>query len=150
MRISILLIFFVIQVFTVYSCGSSDGTTLILDHYIKTGAYYYFQLSDSINQPLIEGKFKVVYINNGNLSGIYEISKKFSDSFSGFNMNNGTFTGTESSDKNRVFMNMNPKISDNNIFLDFNVSNEKLEGIWYHSTMLGKKAEGKLSGKKID
>jgi hypothetical protein len=107
-------------------------------------------MNDSNNQPLLEGKFKIVYIKNGNISGIYEISKRYNASFPGINLSGGAFSGTESSENNAVFMNMNPKISDNNIFFEFNISNEKIEGRWYHSTMLGKKAEGKLTGKKID
>lgn len=149
MRISVLFLFYIIPVFTVYSCVGSDDTTKNADSYLQSGAYYYFQMSDSNNRQLVEGKMKIAYKKNLIISGTYEISKIFSDSVPGINTMKGTFSGNENKDDKSVFFNMNPKISDNNIFFEFNVSNNKIEGRWYHSTMLGKKAVGKLSGNKI-
>jgi hypothetical protein len=149
MKTDLLLFFPVIFALLNFSCSNSGSTTLNEDSLLKQGASYFFQMSDGNNQPLAEGKMKIVYKKNLIISGIYELTKVYNDSAPGLNTMKDTFSGKESKDDNAVYLNMNPKISDNNIIFEFNVSNNKIVGRWYYSTFLGKKAEGKLSGKEI-
>ena len=146
MKTDLLLFFPVIFALLNVSCSNSGSSTLNEDSLLKQDASYFFQMSDENNQPLAEGIMKIVYKKNLIISGIYELTKVYNDSVPGLNTMKNTFSGKESKDDNAVYLNMNPKISDSNIIFEFIVSNDRIKGRWYYSTLMGIKAEGKLSG----
>ena len=150
MKTDLFLFFPVIFALLIVSCSNSGSSTLNEDPLLKQGAYYFFQMSNENNQPLAEGRMKIVYKKNLIISGIYELTKVYNDSAPGLNTMKDTFSGKESKNDNAVYLNMNPKVSDNNIIFEFNVSNNKIKGKWYYTTLLGIKAEGILTGNDIE
>lgn len=150
MRTGLFLLLLLIFALLYFSCSNSGSSVLNESPYLKKGAFYSFKMSDENNKPLAEGIMKIVYKTNLYISGTYELTKVHDNSVPGLNSMQGEFSGKESKDDNAVYLNMNPKIADNNIIFEFNVSNDKFEGTWYYSTFAGRKAKGILSGNKIE
>lgn len=150
MRTGLFSLFTLICAFLYFSCSNSGNSVLNESSCLKQGAYYLFKMSDENNKPLAEGIMKIARKTNLDISGTYEFTKIHNDSVPGLNTMQGDFSGKESKDDYAVFLNMNPKIADNNIIFEFNVSNNKFEGTWYYTTFVGKKAKGVLSGNKTE
>ena len=53
------------------------------------------------------------------------------------------------SNKKKAFINLNPAISDNNVFLRFDIKDNELIGTWEKSTMMGIKDRGGFTATKV-
>ncbi len=134
-----------------FSCGNVDCSTKDIDtYYLAEGGTYFFKMEDKNNQPILEGTIFVKYRKGLIMSGTYEITKIYNESYPGINSMLGTFTAKESEDDNTVYLNTNPKIADDNIIFEFNLMKNKIEGKWYRTTMKGKVDEGNLSGNFVE
>lgn len=142
--------FFLLSIFLsvlFYSCSNVDCTTKNIDMYfLAPGGTYFFKMQDKDGNPILEGIIYVKYRKKLNMSGTYEITKFYNESYPGIKSMMGTFTATESDDDNTVTLNTNPKIADDNIIFEFNLMKNKIEGKWYRTTMKGKIDEGILTG----
>ncbi|MCX7834395.1 MAG: hypothetical protein N2490_09330 [Ignavibacteria bacterium] len=134
-----------------YSCSNVDCTTKEIDkYYLSAGGTYFFKMEDKDKKPILEGIIYVRYRTKLNMSGTYEITKIYNESYPGIKSMMGTFTAQESEDDNTVYLNTNPKIADDNIIFEFNLMKNKIEGKWYRTTLKGKIDEGDLSGHFIE
>jgi len=150
MKLIITIFIFGIISVLFYSCGNVDCSTSDIDsYYLQEGGSYFFKMCDESGKPLAEGIMKIAVKKKLDLSGTYSLTIIHSDSTPGINSMKGLFGGKESEDDNTVLLNMNPKVSDNNVIFEFNLMKNKIEGKWYHSTYKGRVYTGKLEGLKI-
>jgi hypothetical protein len=124
------------------SCTSESCKDLIC------GKYYY-TFSDSLDNKLVEGVINVSDCEGDKISGTYSKDKIHNDSFSGYSSLKGFFSGNVDVKEKKAFINLNPKIADNNIFVNVEIKKETLSGKWTYSTMRGKIGWGNFSAVKV-
>jgi hypothetical protein len=61
----------------------------------------------------------------------------------------GKFSGVIDEKNKKAFVNLNPRISDNNAFLRFDIKENELNGTWEKSTMMGIKEKGGFVATKV-
>jgi hypothetical protein len=110
---------------------------------------YSFTMEDSTSVPVAEGTLKVTDVKDSTISGTYNLSKIYQEQYPGLNTMKGIFSGTISASVSKAFLNMNPKISDNNIFVNLNIYKSYMDGDWYYSTMQGKNSQGHFKAYKL-
>ncbi len=123
-----------------FSCSGSNKNSGL----IKQGKYS-FLLSDSLDNKMCDGALTVESTDNDKLIGKYEITKKYVDKIKGISSSDkGYFEGTVDSKKKTIFINMNPKLSDANLFINAHPAGDSLIGDWNYSTMMGIQQVGKF------
>lgn len=110
---------------------------------------YYYTISDSIDNKLVDGVINISDCEGDKISGTYSKDKIFSDSFPGYSSLKGFFSGNVDAKEKKAFINLNPKIADNNIFISIEINKENLKGKWTYSTMRGKIGTGSFSAVKV-
>ena len=103
---------------------------------------YTFIMEDNAMIKLAEGTLTITDIKDSVISGNYIFSKVYNENFPGFNTMKGNFSGYFSDSGTKVFLNMNPKISDNNVFVNLYKTSTSYYGEWRHSTMAGNVSGG--------
>lgn len=125
-----------------YSCSSSDSSK---HHNLKNNEFkkgdYNFSFSDSLGSKLIDGTM-TLDTNAENFSGSYQVTQKYVDSFQGLSTMKGMLSGTYSKMDNKLFINMNPKLADANVFINGKVYRDSLVGEWNFTTMMGVQMKG--------
>jgi len=102
---------------------------------------YKYSFSDTSNISFIEGKMKLL-VNGESLTGEYTIDTSFSESPSGLSSLQGILSGNIEDKGKRIFLNMNPKHADNNIFVYADIVPDSIKGYWVNSSIVGIKAKG--------
>lgn len=125
-----------------YSCSSSDSTK---SHNIKNNEFkkgdYIFSFSDSLGSKLIDGTM-TLDTNTEKFSGSYQVTQKYVDTFQGLSTMKGILSGTYSKADNKLFINMNPKLADANVFINGKVYRDSLVGEWNFTTIMGVQMKG--------
>lgn len=129
------------------SCNQEDSEINIMKQIISK---YDFVLTDSSGLKILAGTLNINRYDDGKISGIYTISYSDEDKFPSHSSLKGNCTGDFDGKLRKGFLNMNPKIEDNNLFVKFFLSSDKLQGNWYNSTITGKTAAGFFSATKIN
>ncbi len=133
--------FILIFIFFLFLCScSTSNSTKNRTNEFKKGEYN-FSFSDSAGSKLIEGTMKLD-TNAENFTGSYQITQKYVDNFPGLSTMQGSLAGTYSKAENKLFINMNPKVADANIFINGKVFRNSLVGQWSYSTIIGVQAAG--------
>lgn len=131
---------FLIFLFLLFGCNSSNVKYAEID--FSKSHQYTFVMKDNAMIKLAEGILIVTDVKDSVISGTYNFSKVYNENFSGFNTMKGNFSGYRNATGDRVFLNMNPKISDNNIFVTLYKTQKSFYGEWTHSTITGKGSGG--------
>lgn len=111
---------------------------------------YSFTASDTMDKMLIDGTMEIMKKEEKVLSGKYEVENRLEEpnELSGIK-DKGDFEGQVDEKKGKVFFNLNPKLADNNIFVNAEWKNDStLAGTWTHSTMTGIKGKGNFKAVK--
>jgi hypothetical protein len=124
------------------SCTSESCKELIC------GKYYY-TISDSLENKLVDGVINISDCEGEKIGGTYSKDKIYNDTFPGYGSLKGFFSGNVDVKEKKAFINLNPKIADNNIFVNIEISKESLKGKWTYSTMRGKIGTGGFSAVKV-
>lgn len=127
-------------------CASSGTTEMCRD--LIYGKYYY-TMSDSLDNKLLEGVINVSDFEGNKIGGTYSKDKLYVDDFPGYTSMQGFFSGSVDIKGMKANINTNPKIADNNIFISIEINKESLTGKWTLSTMRGKIGNGKFSAVKV-
>jgi len=140
------ILYLVLMVFSVmyFGCVGNDSQTsskVLADNY----KYSFF---DTSGNSFIEGKMKLL-ASGERLTGEYTVDTSFGDRPSGFSSLPGILSGNINTKEMAVFLNLNPKIADNNIFVYASLVQDSLNGYWVQSTMVGIKAKGDFRAVKI-
>lgn len=128
------------------SCGCPDTENVKPKSTNEVSGEYNFILTDSSGINILEGNMKILSDKKDFISGNYTFKKIYKTDFSGISSMKGFLTGIIENGKG--FINTNPKLTDNNVFLKFDIFKDKLEGIWYHSTFKGESGRGKFTAVK--
>ena len=145
-----LLLSFFALILSLYSCSNTDCSSFDIDsYYLQEEGNYRLTLSGNTGNALAEILLTVKNREKANISGTYLVSKFYVDTIPGFSSLKGVFSAKESETDNRVIMNMNPSIADNNIFIEFALDKNNISGVWYTGGMLGKTSQGSVKGYKV-
>jgi len=133
-----------------YGCtgGCTTSCTLESCSDLISGKFNYTML-DSSDTKLLEGTLKINDYDNEKISGTYTKDKVYADNFPGYASMTGFFSGNVDVKEKKAFINTNPKLADNNIYINFEIKKDSLAGKWTYSTMLGKISTGKFLAVKV-
>lgn len=145
-----LYLFLLLPLFIYIGCTGGCTTTCTSESCsdLISGKYKY-TMTDSIDNKLVEGVFNFTDYDNEKISGTYTKDKVFNDSFPGFKSMRGFFSGNVDVNEKKAFINTNPKIADNNIFISVEIKKDSLAGRWSFSTIRGPIASGNFYASKI-
>jgi hypothetical protein len=138
---------FYILIFLIYGCNS--GKVEYADINFGKPDEYSFVMQDTAMVNLAEGTLIVTHIKDSAISGKYNFSKVYKENFPGYNTMKGDFSGNYYSSSNKVFLNMNPKVSDNNVFVNLYLTKNSLAGEWTYSTLTGSDFKGNFRAYKV-
>lgn len=110
---------------------------------------YYYTISDSLDNKLIDGVINFSDCDGNKIGGTYSKDKIYNDNFPGFSSLKGFFNGNADVKEKKAFINLNPLIADNNIFVNLEVNQNNLKGKWVFSTLRGKSGAGNFSAVKV-
>lgn len=145
----ILLLLFA-AILSLNSCSNTDCSSFDIDsYYLQEDGNYRITLAGNDGKALAEILLTVKNRQKENISGTYAVSKIYIDTIPGFSTLKGIFSAKESESDNRVIMNMNPSVADNNVFIEFVLDKNNISGVWYTGGMLGKTSQGSVKGYKV-
>jgi hypothetical protein len=143
LKFAVILIF----ISLIFGCGSSDK--IIGKYKFQKGEFSYL-LNDSAGSQLANGNLKVDYLKDEDLSGSYTVISDSTVNFDGKEtFKGGTFIGHFNDSLSIVWLNMNPKVADANIFIIATDYTDSLKGGWFFSTFRGKKSGGLFTAKRL-
>ena len=131
-----------------YSCSSGNNNLTHSIINLDSPDSYYFEMLNSENVKILEGVLKVENVTDMDISGTYTFTKIYDEKFSGISVMKGNFSGQRNKSEKTLSLNMNPKVADNNIFVNLTVMKYYLMGSWIHSTMKGPVAKGVFTSYK--
>lgn len=110
---------------------------------------YSFVMTDSAGITILEGTMKPKIFEDPDFTGVFAVTKVINDKYSSVVPQGGKFSGVLDEKKKKAFINLNPAISDNNVFLRFDIKDNELVGTWEKSTMMGIKDRGGFTATKV-
>jgi hypothetical protein len=130
-----------VSCFLFFSCSSSDKT---VSHELTKGDYS-FTLSSDDNKTLLKGTLTVESISGEDITGKYKRTSLLDTNYSALiRLEEGEYTGKFIAGTGTFGINLNPKVADNNVFLNGIVYGNTIEGSWNHSVMRGSTGKGKF------
>lgn len=106
-------------------------------------------MTDTSGSKLVEGILHIKDYDNEKISGTYTKDKVYSDNFPGFSSMKGSFSGNVDIKEKKAFLNLNPKLADNNIFINIEIKKDTLNGKWTFSNMTGAVSTGRFYAEKV-
>ncbi len=144
-RFQFIFIPFLLYFAFIIGCGTSKIDIVKLN----ISGKYYFVMYDSSAGQLAEGNLQISKTDNTLLSGTYKFTKKYSQDSPVYGTMKGYFEGNLTDNGSKAFFNMNPKLADNNVFINAEVAVDSLNGMWTYSTMKGVKDSGKFRAVRV-
>lgn len=145
-----LFAFLVVLSISLFGCSRCNNNTVFTSQLVESFlATYNFTMTDSLGNNILEGTFRPKNFADPEINGLYAVIKVVDNNYSSLLSRSDPFSGTLDEKNKKVFVNMNPKISDGNIFLRLDVKNDELVGTWEKSGMTGIKDKGKFKATKI-
>jgi len=131
-------------------CMRCENKTVVTSPFVESFlANYSYELTDSSGNKLAEGKMKTRIYTEPDFTGTFTSAKLTEDNPLSILSADGKLTGTLDEKNKKAFINMNPGIADDNVFLRFTVSESTLDGTWERSGMTGIKGKGIFKATKI-
>ncbi len=142
-----LLVVLAISAFGCSQCNNNVVfTSKLVESFLDT---YNFTMTDSLGNTILEGTFRPKNFVDPEISGLYAVINIVDGKYSSLLSRSEKFTGTLDEKNKKAFVNMNPKISDRNIFLRLDLINNELDGTWEKSGMTGVTDKGRFKATKI-
>ncbi|MFA5011846.1 MAG: hypothetical protein WC644_07790 [Ignavibacteria bacterium] len=134
----------------IYSgCTNCSEKEVVYSPFVKSFlGNYNFKMTDSIGNTLVEGIISPKDYVDPNIVGTYTVTNFIESSFKSEIYQSGSFTGILDEKTKKAFVNLNPKVADNNIFLRLEVFGNELKGTWEKSTVMGLKGKGNFNASK--
>lgn len=138
----LIILFFVTALFA--GCTSSQSS----DNQIQL-ADYNFTMYGQGGAKIADGVFTVKNItvkdvNMPSITGTYTVTNWYTDDFPAKSTFNGEFAGNMDYEKGKIYMNMNPRIADANVFFNATIYSSFYQGEWNYSTFRGPTNRGEL------
>lgn len=131
-------------------CSRCQNKEIMVSPFVEAFlADYDYTLTDTSGNKLIDGTIVMKVYEEPEFTGTYTRRTSYVDNFQGLNSLSGKFSGNLDEKKKTGFINMNPKLADNNIFLNFKIYSDSLSGTWIYSTMAGVKNRGNFIATKL-
>ncbi|TRZ64048.1 hypothetical protein D4R20_03255 [bacterium] len=144
----ILLLIFLAMSGLYLGCSGNSSCAFVSGSIVLSGNYD-FVFTDSLNTPFLDGKMNLKVVDGDKVSGDYTMGNKYSDRPDGFSSLQGLLAGSVDSKNMSVFLNMNPKLADNNIFVNADIKQQDIiKGNWTYSTYTGTKRKGSFTAYK--
>ncbi len=138
-----LTLFILVLAITITGCMRCQNNVVFTSPLVESFlSNYNFVMTDSTGTTILEGTMKPKIFEDPDFKGIFAITKVIDDKYSTVIPQSGNFTGVLDEKNKRGFINLNPKLSDNNIFLRFDVKENELTGTWEKSGMMGIREKG--------
>jgi hypothetical protein len=83
-------------------------------------------MTDSAGITILEGTMKPKIFEDPDFTGVFAVTKVINDKYSSVIPQGGKFSGVLDEKKKKAFINLNPAISDNNVFLRFDIKDNEL------------------------
>ncbi|MBI5403179.1 MAG: hypothetical protein HY959_07240 [Ignavibacteriae bacterium] len=133
-----------------YGCtgGCTTSCTLESCSDLISGKYNY-TMTDTSGTKLVEGIIYIKDYDNEKISGTYTKDKVYTENFAGFSSMKGSFSGNVEIKEKKAFLNLNPKLADNNIFINIEIKKDSLNGKWTFSNMRGAVSTGHFNAAKV-
>ncbi|MBX7046049.1 MAG: hypothetical protein K1X86_09440 [Ignavibacteria bacterium] len=141
---SFCLILFAAIFFAGCTSSGSSGNQLEL-------ADYTFTMYGNGGMKICSGVLNMKNISsakNPEVSGTYSVTNWYQDDFPAKSTMGGEFSGNIDYSVGKLFINMNPKIADANVFFNAGVYSSFYQGEWNYSTFRGPMVKGELLIKK--
>ncbi len=136
--VKLLLILLAIASTTLYGCMRCNNNVIFTSKFVESFlASYDFTMTDSLGNKVAEGQFRPKIFEDPDITGFTKVFNVYNDRYKTILGAGGNFFGTLDEKNKKGFVNLNPKIADNNIFLRFSVTDNELNGTWEYSTMRG-------------
>jgi hypothetical protein len=149
-NIIILIIIAAIIPLTFYGCMRCQNKTVVTSPFVESFLdNYNYELTDSSGTKLAEGTLRTRVYTEPDFKGTYTAAKLNGDNALTILPLEGKLTGTLDEKNKKAFINMNPGIADDNVFLRFKVSEDGLVGTWERSGMMGIKGKGLFKAVKM-
>lgn len=141
---------FLLPIIYFYGCmgGCTSSCSLESCKDLVCGKYYYTML-DSNDNKLIEGIINMSDCDGNQIGGTYSKDKIYNDNFPGYKSMLGFFSGNVDVKDKKGFINTNPKLADNNIFINFEIKKDSLTGKWTYTNLVGTIARGNFYAVKV-
>jgi hypothetical protein len=135
---------------TFCGCMRCENKTVFTSPFVESFlANYNYELIDSAGNKLTDGTLRTRIYKEPDFTGTFTASKLTEDNALKILPSDGKLTGTLDEKNRKGFINMNPAIADDNVFLRFTVTESALDGTWERSGMTGTKAKGFFRAVKI-
>ena len=145
-----LFAFLVVLSISLFGCSRCNNNTVFTSQFVESFlATYNFTMTDSLGNNILEGSFRPKNFADPEITGLYAVINIIDGKYSSLLSRSEKFTGTLDEKNKKAFVNMNPKISDRNIFLRLDFINDELVGTWEKSGMTGVTDKGKFKATKI-
>lgn len=136
------VLFFIVFIFA--GCTSSQSS----DNQIELTSYN-FTMYGQGGAKIADGVMTVknmiaLNANEPSISGTYKVTHWYTENFSAKSTFNGEFSGNMDYEKGKMFMNMNPRLADANVFFNMSIYSSFYQGEWNYSTFRGPTSRGEV------
>lgn len=135
---------------SLFGCSRCNNNTVFTSQLVESFlATYNFTMMDSTGNNIIQGTFRPKNFADPEINGLFAVITVVDSKYSNLLPRTDNFTGSLDEKNKKAFVNMNPKLSDGNIFLRLEIKNDELNGTWEKSGMTGITEKGKFKASKI-
>lgn len=127
-----------------FACSSTPEAQ---DLYFEKGKYN-FTIFDRTGDSIAAGTFDIKNVQGEDMSGTYIFNELYQPSQLITAKETKDMTGSITPDKKQIFINANPQLSDNNIFLRITAGLFSYRGEWKYSTYVGTIDQGTIKAYK--
>lgn len=118
------------------------------DLYFDKGKYS-FTIYDRTGDSIASGIFDIKNVQGNDMSGTYIFNEKYQPSQLITVKETKEMKGSITDDKKKIFINANPMMADNNIFLNITAGLYSYRGDWRYSTYVGTVDQGTIKAYKL-
>lgn len=112
---------------------------------VPEGAWAYMGY-DHLGTQIVDGWFRIEEEDSILINGSWRFDRVGEEMDIGPQIGSGQFTGGIEAE--RIWMNLNPNMADNNVFLSGNMNGDRITGSWTWSGFAGPIASGSFSAEK--
>jgi len=145
-----LLVFAVVLAYAVSGCMRCQNNIVFTSPLVESFlSNYNFVMTDSTGTTVLEGTMKPKIFEDPDFTGVFAVTKVTDARYSSVIPQGGKFSGVIDEKNKKAFINLNPRLSDNNVFLRFDIKENELNGTWEKSTMMGIREKGGFVATRI-
>ena len=134
----------VLFIFSFIACSGSSSKS----KKSKMEGNYEFVMLDTLKNKLIDGDLLITKQNDSTYKASIDIKTKYKDFYSYGNMKTTNIYMNYEKPTNKVFINMNPTSTDDNVYIMLEFENNELTGEWSHTTIAGIMGKGNFNATK--